>query len=205
MRKVIFSEFLTLDGVMQGPGGQDEDRSGGFEHGGWMMPYVDEERGKAILEGLAASGGLLLGRETYEIFAAFWPTAPEDNPIRDTMNALPKYVASTTLSEPLEWENSTLLKGDVAEEVGKLKEQSGGDLLVIGSGGLAQTLMEQGLVDRYQLMIFPLVLGSGKRLFREGGARHALRLVDVSTTGTGVLLATYEPADRSPEDSATRR
>jgi dihydrofolate reductase len=109
------------------------------------------------------------------------------------------------LSEPLEWENSTLLKGDVAEEVGKLKEQSGGDLLVIGSGGLAQTLMEQGLVDEYQLMIFPLVLGSGKRLFREGGARHALRLVDVSTTGTGVLVATYEPADRSPEDSATRR
>jgi dihydrofolate reductase len=205
MRKVIFSEFLTLDGVMQGPGGQDEDRSGGFQHGGWMTPYMDEERGKAISEGLAASGGLLLGRGTYEIFAAFWPTAPEDDPIRDTVNALPKYVASTTLSEPLEWQNSTLLKGDVAEEVAKLKEQPGGDLLVIGSGGLAQTLMEHGLVDEYQLMIHPLVLGSGKRLFRDGGMRHALRLVDVSTTGTGVLIATYEPADRTPEDPAARR
>ena len=124
-----------------------------------------------------------MGRGTYEIFAAYWPTASEDNPIRDTMNALPKYVASTTLSEPLEWENSTLLKGDVAEEVAKLKEQPGGDLLVIGSGGLAQTLMEHGLVDGYQLMIHPLVLGSRKRLFRNGGVRHALRLVDVSTRG----------------------
>ena len=205
MRKVIFSEFLTLDGVMQGPGMQDEDRSGGFQHGGWMTLYMDEEQGKAIADGLAASGGLLLGRGTYEIFAAFWPTAPEDDPIRDTVNALPKYVASTTLSEPLEWQNSTLLKGDVAEEVAKLKEQPGGDLLVIGSGGLAQTLMEERLVDEYQLMIHPLVLGSGKRLFRDGGTRHALRLVDVSTTGTGVLIATYEPADRTPQDPAARR
>jgi dihydrofolate reductase len=205
MRKVIFSEFLTLDGVMQAPGMQDEDRSGGFQHGGWMVPYMDEERGKAISEGLAASGGLLLGRGTYEIFAAFWPTAPDDDPIRDTVNALPKYVASTTLSEPLEWQNSTLLKGDVAEEVAKLKEQPRGDLLVIGSGGLAQTLMEHGLVDEYQLMIHPLVLGSGKRLFRDGGMRHALRLVGVSTTGTGVLIATYEPADGTPEEPAARR
>jgi dihydrofolate reductase len=204
MRKVIVSTFLTLDGVMQAPGGSDEDRTGGFEHGGWQMPYMDEERGKAILEGLAGSGGLLLGRATYEIFAAYWPNAPESDPIADTVNGLHKYVASTTLKEPLEWQNSTLLRGDAADEVAKLKEQPGNDLLLIGSGGLAQTLTEHGLVDEYQLMIHPLVLGSGKRLFREGGGTIPLRLVDVATTSTGVLIATYEPADRTSEESSTR-
>lgn len=201
MRKVIVSTFVTLDGVMQAPGGSDEDRSGGFEHGGWQMPYFDDVAGKAISEGMAAAGGFLLGRTTYEIFAAYWPNAPEGDPIADTMNGLPKYVASTTLQEPLEWRNSTLLKGDVADEVAKLREQPGKDLLVIGSGGLAQTLMDHGLVDEYQLMIHPLVLGSGKRLFRDGGRTNALRLVDVTTTGTGVLIATYQPADRTSEGS----
>lgn len=193
MRKVIVSEFLTLDGVMQGPGGPEEDRRGGFEHGGWQMPYFDEVGGSAVSEGFDAAGGLVLGRKTYEIFAAYWPNQPADDPFAGTMNSLPKFVASTTLEEPLTWENSTLLKGDVAKEVAKLKEQPGGDLLVIGSGDFVQTLMRNGLVDEYQLMVHPIVLGSGARLFREESPKTALRLADTKTTGTGVLLLTYEP------------
>jgi dihydrofolate reductase len=192
--RVIVSTFLTLDGVMQAPGGADEDRSGGFEHGGWQMQYFDEAAGKAVFEGMAASDGFLLGRKTYEIFAAFWPSAPNDDPFAATMNGLPKYVASTTLKEPLEWNNSRLIKGDVAEEVAKLKAQPGKDLQVIGSGDLAQTLREHDLVDEYRLMVHPIVLGSGRRLFRDGSAMTALRLVDSTTTSTGVLILTYQPA-----------
>jgi dihydrofolate reductase len=200
MRKVIVSTFLTLDGVMQAPGGQDEDRSGGFEHGGWQMPLFDDVAGKAVSEGMAAAGGLLLGRRTYEIFAAYWPNAPEDDPIAQTMNGFPKYIASTTLTEPLEWQNSTLLQGDVAEAVAKLKKETGKDLVVIGSGGLAQSLMAHDLVDEYQLMIHPVVLRGGKRLFEDGGPRTDLRLMDVTATGTGVLIVTYRPTDRASED-----
>jgi dihydrofolate reductase len=196
MRKVIVSEFLTLDGVMQAPGDPDEDRRGGFRHGGWQLSYFDEVLGSAVTEGLSAAGGLLLGRRTYEIFAAYWPSAPADIPIAPTINHLPKYVASRTLEEPLQWENSTLLKGDVAKEVAKLKDQSAGDLLVIGSGDLVQTLMQNGLVDEYQLMVHPFVLGTGARLFQEGTPRTALRLADTKTTGAGVLILTYQPAEK---------
>jgi dihydrofolate reductase len=200
MRKVIVSTFLTIDGVMQAPGGQDEDRSGGFEHGGWQVGLIDDIAGKLISEGLAGSGGLLLGRRTYEIFAAYWPDAPEDDPIAATMNGLPKYVASTILQEPLGWQNSTLLQGDVERAVAKLREEPGNDLLVIGSGVLAQTLMAHDLVDEYQLMIHPIILRSGRRLFNEDGPRTDLRLVNVTPTGTGVLVVTYRPAGRASED-----
>jgi dihydrofolate reductase len=192
MRKVIVSEFVSLDGVMQAPGHLDEDRDGGFEQGGWQVPYFDDVMGSAVDKGLRTAGGLLLGRRTYEHFAGYWPTAPEDQE-PELMNDLPKFVASTSLEEPLAWSNSTLLKGDVAVEVAKLRDRSGGDLFVLGSGELAQTLMRDNLVDEYQLMVHPLVIGSGKRLFRDGDSRKPLRLVDSTTTGTGVLLLVYRP------------
>jgi dihydrofolate reductase len=195
MARIVFAEFLSLDGVMQAPGGPDEDRTGGFEHGGWQMPYFDDMAGKAIGEGMAQMGGFLLGRRTYEIFAAYWPNAPEtEEPGRSILNKLPKYVASRTLDEPLGWQNSTLLRGDVAEEVAKLKQREGKDIQVWGSGELAQTLMQHGLVDEYLLMINPIVLGSGRRLFLEGLPKTPLELVDSQTTGTGVLILTYRPA-----------
>jgi dihydrofolate reductase len=192
MRKVIVSEFVSLDGVMQAPGHLDEDRDGGFEQGGWQVPYFDDVMGSAVDKGLRTAGGLLLGRRTYEHFAGYWPTAPEDQE-PELMNDLPKFVASTSLEEPLAWSNSTLLKGDVAVEVAKLKDRSGGDLFVLGSGELAQTLMRHNLVNEYRLMVHPLVLGTGKRLFRDGDSRKSLRLVDSTTTGTGVLLLIYRP------------
>lgn len=195
MARVVVSEFLTLDGVMQAPGGADEDRSGGFEHGGWQMPYFDDVGGAVISEGMAATGGFLLGRVTYELFAAYWPTAPSDDPLAQTINGLPKYVVSNTLEEPLSWNNSRLIKGDVAGEIAKLKREPGKDLQVIGSGQLVQALMQHDLVDEYVLMIHPLVLGSGKRLFREGVAKTPLRLADSKTTGTGVVILTYQPAE----------
>jgi dihydrofolate reductase len=193
MRKLIVNEFLSLDGVMQAPGDPDEDRSGGFAHGGWQIPYFDEDFAKFAFEGMAETDAYLFGRRTYEIMAAYWPTQPDDVPFAASLNGLPKYVASTTLSEPLEWRNSTLLQGDVAKAVAELKEQPGKNIVVLGSGELLQTLMENDLVDEYGLMINPIVLGSGKRLFREGNAKRALRLVRSMTTGTGVIVATYEP------------
>lgn len=196
MRKVIVNEFLSLDGVMQGPGDPDEDRSGGFEHGGWQMPYFDDDFAKVAFEGMAETDGYLFGRRTYEIMAAYWPTQPDDVPFAASLNGLPKYVASTTLSEPLEWRNSTLLQGDVAKAVAELKEQPGKNLVVLGSGELVQTLMENDVVDEYGLSFHPIVLGSGKRLFREGSPKRPLRLVRSMTTSTGVIVATYEP-DRS--------
>jgi dihydrofolate reductase len=190
MRKVIVSEFLSLDGVMQAPGNTDE----GFQYGGWQIPYFDDVMGAVVDKGLKAAGGLLLGRRTYHHFAGYWPSAPEEQE-PELMNDLPKFVASTTLKEPLAWSNSTLLKGDVAGEVAELKERSGGDLLVYGSGELAQALMRHNLVDEYRLMVHPVVLGTGKRLFRDDdGSRRLLRLVDSTTSGTGVLLLTYRPA-----------
>ena len=193
MRKVIVNEFLSLDGVMQAPGDPDEDREGGFAHGGWQIPYFDEDFAKVAFEGMAQTDGYLFGRKTYQIMAAYWPTQSDDVPFAASLNGLPKYVASTTLSEPLEWQNSTLLQGDVAKAVAELKEQPGKNLVVLGSGELVQTLMENDLVDEYGIMINPLVLGSGKRLFREGSARRPLRLVRSLTTSTGVVVATYEP------------
>jgi dihydrofolate reductase len=193
MRKVIVSEFLTLDGVMQAPGAPDEDRSGGFEHGGWQLALMDEEAGSAVMDGLAATGGLLLGRVTYEIFAAYWPNAPGDDPLAKMLNDMPKHVASTTLREPLSWNNSHLIQGDLAAEITKLKQAPGEDLRVIGSGELVQTLIQHDLVDQYDLLIYGLVLGSGKRLFRESTPKISLQLVDSRTSKSGVLILTYEP------------
>src|SRR5437764_9447190 len=158
--KLIVQADLTLDGVMQAPGLPDEDRSGGFEHGGWQVSLMDGEAGTLVTEGLKATGALLLGRVTYEIFAGFWPTAPADDPIAQTINGLPKYVASTTLQEPLPWANSHVIT-DVASDVARLKEKDGGAIRVIGSGQLVQALMEHELVDRFELMIYGVVLGTG--------------------------------------------
>jgi dihydrofolate reductase len=193
MRMLIVNEGLSLDGVMQAPGAPDEDRSGGFANGGWQMPYFDETLLAMVSESMAETGAFVFGRRTYEIMAAHWPFQPDDDPFAPTLNGLPKYVASTTLSEPLEWKNSSLLEGDVAKAIAELKEQPGGNLVVLGSGELVQTLMENDLVDRYELMIVPIVLGSGKRLFRDGSAKRELRLVDSKTTATGMIVATYEP------------
>ncbi len=187
MSKVVVFTNLTLDGVMQAPGRPDEGRRGGFEHGGWATPYATME---AARESMANTGALLLGRRTYEDFYAVWPNRT-DNPFTAVLNNTQKYVASTTLSEPLSWSNSTLLKGDAAEAVARLKEEPGKDLVVLGSGELVQSLMRRHLVDEYVLLIHPLVLGSGRRLFPDGGAVAALRLVNTRTTTTGVVIATY--------------
>jgi dihydrofolate reductase len=193
MRKLIINEQLSLDGVMQGPGGPDEDTSGGFQHGGWAMEYFDESMGKAAGEGMGSSGSILLGRKTYEIFAGYWPHQEDDVPFASFLNTVPKYVASRTLQEPLGWSNSHLLKGVVAEAVRKLKQEDGGDIMVLGSGELAQTLMEHGLIDIYDLWVDPIVLGTGKRLFREEGPKIPLKLVKSEISTTGVAMLTYEP------------
>jgi dihydrofolate reductase len=197
MRKVIVNEFMTLDGVVQAPGGADEDTSGGFEHGGWHMAYMDEVAQKEVLEGINEAGGFLLGRRTYEIFAAYWPNAPdEEQVIAEPLNTKRKYVASRTLSEPLEWQNSTLLEGDVAEAVPALKQEDGdGDLHVIGSSELVRELIANDLVDELRVMIDPLVVGGGKRVFNDDGALRSWRLVDSQVTTTGAILATYAPAE----------
>ncbi len=196
MRKVIANEFMSLDSVVQAPGAADEDTSGGFEHGGWHMRYLDELARQRILEGIVGAGGFLLGRRTYEIFAAYWPNAPEEEQvIAEPLNTKPKYVASTTLSEPLEWQNSTVLQGDLAQAVAALKEEDGADLHVIGSAELVQRLIEQGLVDEFRLMIDPVMLGGGKRIFRDDGTLRPLRLVESEVTTTGAILATYAPAE----------
>jgi dihydrofolate reductase len=179
---------------MQAPGGPQEDPDGGFEHGGWSFPYGDPDFGAAVVGWFAGADAFLLGRRTYDIFSAHWPqvTDPAD-PIASKLNALPKYVASTTLRS-VAWHNSSLLGPDVAAEVGKLKEQPGNELQVHGSGTLAQTLIEHDLIDEYRLLTFPVHLGPGKRLFREATTPAALRLTGTSTTSTGVVIATYEPA-----------
>jgi dihydrofolate reductase len=192
MAKLVVINNLTLDGVMQAPGRPDEDLRDGFEHGGWAVPYNDEVMGRVMGERMARGGPLLLGRRTYEDFAAFWPKQ-KDNPYTGVLNNVQKYVASTTLTEPLPWSNSTLLKGDAAEAVAKLKDESGKDIGVLGSGELIQSLMRHDLVDEYVLLIHPLLVGSGRRLFPDGGPFATLRLVDSVTTTTGVLIATYQP------------
>lgn len=191
--KLVVGTFLTLDGVMQAPGGAQEDTEGGFQHGGWQMPIFDEDAGRIIGGSIAATEALLLGRKTYQIFAGYWPTAPEDDPIAKKLNSVPKYVASTTLKK-VEWKNSTLLKGDLVEEVRKLKQQPGsGFISVTGSGKLAQWLMKQGLVDEYSIWIHPLVLGSGKRLFEGGIPPVDLKLINIERTGSGIVILTYQP------------
>ena len=189
MSKIVLFENVSLDGVMQAPGRPDEDRRGGFEHGGWAMPYADAVQGEVASASMAKTGGLLLGRRTYEDLLAYWNTT--DSPFKDALNNTPKYVVSTTLTEPLPWPNSTLLAGDGLEAVSRLRAQPGNDLVVLGSGELAQSLMRGGLVDEYLLLINPLVLGTGRRLFADGAALTQLRLVETKVTTTGVIIATY--------------
>jgi dihydrofolate reductase len=195
MSRVVVVNHLTLDGVMQAPGRPDEDRRGGFAHGGWSPPYGDEVMGSFMGARMGKGGALLFGRRTYEDFASFWPHQPPDNPFTAVLNDARKYVASTTLHEPLRWSNSTLLEGDAGAAVARLKEESDDDLVVLGSGELVQSLMRHDLVDEYLLTIHPLVLGSGRRLFVEGGPSAALRLVETTTTTTGVVIAVYQPAE----------
>lgn len=193
MKKLVVGTFLTLDGVMQAPGNPQEDTEGGFVHGGWQMPYFDADAGKLMGEQMAATDALLLGRVTYEIFAGYWPNAPEDDPMAQRLNSMPKYVWSTVLAR-IKWNNAMLMKGDIEEEVNKLKRQPGsGMLAVIGSGELVRSLMRHGLVDEYKLWVHPLVIGSGKRLFGEGVGPLHLTLVDAQTTTSGIAVLTYQP------------
>jgi len=193
MRKLVVGTFLTVDGVMQAPGGPDEDREGGFEHGGWSFHYWDDAMGQQIEAATLRAGALLLGRKTYEIFAAHWPNVGGDDPVAAKLNSVPKYVASRTLDE-VSWNNSSLLEGDVAEAVSKLKAEPGDEIQVTGSGELIQTLLEHDLVDEYRLWVFPLVLGEGKRLFARGTVPGALKLVDTKISTTGVAIHSYERA-----------
>ena len=192
MRTLAVNTFLSLDGVMQAPGGPEEDPTGGFSHGGWSANYWDDMMGRVIGESMARPYELLLGRKTYEIFAAHWPYVTDD-PAADSLNAARKYVASRTL-RTVEWSNSMLLQGDVGAEVAKLKEQDGPEIQVHGSSNLIQTLLTDGLVDEFRLWFFPLVIGNGKRLFGDGTIPGALKLIDSKTSTTGVVIATYRPA-----------
>jgi dihydrofolate reductase len=182
MRKVVASEFVSLDGVVESP-----DK--------WHFPYFNDEMGDAIGAAMAASDAMLMGRVLYEEWAAFWPKQdPDENPVAAQMNGVRKYVVSTTLEEPLEWQNSTLIGDNVAEEISRLKEQPGKDISISGSPTLVRSLLADGLLDELRLMLHPIVVGSGKRLFEDGGDQKALQLVDSKTFSTGVLYLTYQPA-----------
>jgi dihydrofolate reductase len=194
MKRIVVVENVTLDGVMQAPGSPDEDPRGGFEHGGWALPYMDDVMGKEMSKGMGTTE-LLFGRRTYEQFYSYWPTAPQPNPFTELLNNTQKYVVSTTLTEPLPWINSTLMAGEAGQAVAELKQRPGKDLVVLGSGELVQSLMRHGLIDEYTLLIHPLVLGSGRRLFREETSMARLRLTSSVVTTTGVVIATYQPAD----------
>jgi dihydrofolate reductase len=196
MRKITVIENVSLDGVMQAPGRADEDLRGDFQHGGWALPYNDSVKGQAMAAGIAAAPSLLFGRTTYEDFFNVWPQR-KNNPFTPVLDNAQKYVASTTLTEPLPWKNSTLLKGDAAEAVAGLKGQPGKDLVVLGSGQLVRSLMRCNLVDEFVLLIHPLTLGTGRRLFADDGAVSALRLVDSQTTTTGVVIATYRLGEQT--------
>jgi dihydrofolate reductase len=181
MRKVIASELVSLDGVMEAPQT-------------WHLPYFNGEMGEAIGAAMANADAMLFGRVTYEEFAAFWPShGGDDQEFADYMNNTPKYVVSTTLQEPLEWQNSTLIKGNLAEEISRLKDQQGKDISISGSGTLVRSLLEDDLLDELQLMVHPIIVGSGKRLFEEGSEQKALELLDSKTFSTGVLYLTYQP------------
>lgn len=194
MRKLVVGTFLTLDGVMQAPGGPEEDRDGGFEHGGWLVPYFDEKFGDIMTQWTTQAGAFLLGRKTYDIFAASWPnsTDPADEG-GVALNSLPKYVASRTLDN-LEWNNSHLLGDNVVEEVAKLKQQEGGEIQVHGSGHFIQTLLKHDLIDTFRIWQFPVLLGTGKRLFGEGTIPLSFRLVDAQRNDAGAVLHVYECA-----------
>jgi dihydrofolate reductase len=194
MSKLTVTTMLSLDGVMQAPGGPSEDRSGGFKYGGWTAPYGGEEGFKTIIEWFSQAGSFLLGRKTYQIFANYWPKETDpNNPIAGPLNALPKYVASKTLKK-VEWNNSILLKGNLVSAIKKLKAQEGKDLQVHGSSGLLQTLLKAGLVDEFRIITFPVVLGKGKRLFGSGTVPVAMELVDSKRTAKGVLCQVFRPS-----------
>ena len=192
MPRIVTFTSVTLDGVMQAPGRSDEDTRGGFMHGGWGALYADSVTAGFAGQNMSTTGGLLLGRRTYEDFFSYWPKQ-RDNPFTEVLNRRQKYVVSNTLKEPLEWSNSTLLKGDVVEAVRKLRQEADGDLVVLGSGQLVRSLMGHDLVDQYILLIHPLILGTGMRLFADGGTPAELTLGEVKPTTTGVLIATYQP------------
>jgi dihydrofolate reductase len=195
VRKVVVDEFMSLDGVVQAPQELDEDPSGGFAYGGWNLRFMDQTSMNRLVEGLEGAGGFLFGRRTYEKFASHWPSAPaEEQVVARPLNTLPKYVASRTLTEPLSWRNSTLLRGDIGEAVLALKQEDGNDLHVIGSTELVQSLITQDLVDELRLMIDPLLLGGGKRIFPDDGNLKMFFLVDGQITSTGALVATYARA-----------
>jgi dihydrofolate reductase len=198
MRKLIASTMVSLDGVMQAPGGPEEDPTGGFAFGGWSFPFWDDapDRDMRGLDGKDRE--LVLGRKTYEIFEAYWPYQAADNPIAQTLNAAKKHVASRTLKKPLQWNNSTLLRGDVIAAVAALKAEAGLDLQIIGSGNLIQTLQAASLIDEYNVWTFPVVLGRGKRLFEADAKPGALRLAASQTSATGVVMSTYVPAGDIP-------
>jgi dihydrofolate reductase len=196
--KLTVTTFQTLDGVMQAPGGPQEDPSGGFEHGGWLVPHADDEMGEFMDETFTAAEAFLLGRFTYQTFAGYWPKVdPAGNTVAEKLNALPKYVVSRTLrEEDLDWAGSSLLGGDVPARVTELKARPGGELQVHGSAGLVQTLLRHELVDELRLLTFPVVLGTGKRLFGEGAVPAAVRLADSRTTSAGTVIAVYAFAGR---------
>jgi dihydrofolate reductase len=212
MRKIIANAHVSLDGVMQAPGGPQEDPSGGFAYGGWSAPYADERSAEHLLAAMAQPFDLLLGRKTYEIFAAYWPYHA-DNPIGERFNAATKYVVTRSLDR-LEWQPSERLDGNVAEAIARLKFDDGPDIHVWGSSQLLQALGAAGLIDEYRLYIYPLVLGRGKRLFEPGATAQALSLVDSKTSSTGVSMNTYRPAgpvktgsyaDETPSDAELAR
>jgi dihydrofolate reductase len=196
MRKLIVNTFVSLDGVMQAPGGPEEDPTGGFEHGGWSVTQWDDLMREAMGETMGKPFDLVLGRKTYEIFAAHWPHT--DDPPAEQLNNATKHVASTTLQGPLDWANSHLIEGDVPTGVARIKEQDGPELQVHGSANLIQTLLENDLIDEFRLFIFPLVLGKGKRLFSDGTIPANLRLTDSKVSSTGVMVNTYERAGEVP-------
>lgn len=191
--KLTVGTFLTLDGVMQAPGGPEEDRSGGFAHGGWIVPHFDDMMGQVIDEWVERADGLLLGRKTYEIFAAHWPHVTADDPVARKFNSVRKHVVSRTLDR-VQWNNSTLIRGDAVEAITRLKREPGHELQVHGSGDLIQTLVKHHLVDEFRLWIFPVLLGTGKRLFGTGTVPARLKLVETRTSSTGVVLQVHQPA-----------
>jgi dihydrofolate reductase len=194
MRPLVVTQFLTLDGVAQAPGGPEEDASGGFGYGGWLVPHYDEVMDQQVIAWMAGAQDFLLGRGTYEIFAAWWPKAPtEEDPIARALNALPKHVASRTL-QSVDWDGAQLIEGDVVEAVQALKAEGDGELQVHGSPGLTQTLLAADLVDELRLIVFPVTLGEGKRLFGEGTTPRTWRLTASRITGTGALITSYQRA-----------
>jgi dihydrofolate reductase len=192
-RRVIVNNNVTLDGVMQAPARPDEDTRGGFTHGGWATPYFDDFMAREASVGMDGGTEFLIGRRTYEDFAAVWPTMPADNPFTKVMNESTKHVVSTTLREPLDWANSKLIDGDAATAVAALKAEAGPDLVILGSGELVRSLMDEDLIDEYRLLIHPLVLGEGIKLFTDDQDFKKLQLADAKPTTTGVIIASYQP------------